>query len=126
MIMDGYIKRFYEFNEALSIELFKEMLIKGGRLLTAEERQEVIDRTVYLRSKGEYKPDPDLERYWKRKWLDGVDSNDPKALIEGLKKSQLERERLRKKFLKERELAESKDSSPDEPKTKVSGNPTKI
>ena len=82
--MDKYIKRFHEFNEALSMELFKERLIKG-RLLTEAERQEVIERTVYLRSKGEYKPDPDLERYLNGKWLDGVDSNYPKALIEAMK-----------------------------------------
>lgn len=113
--MDKYNKKIRQFYEALVMERFKERLIKGGRLLTEEEAKEVFNRTLELCSAGEYKPDPDLERYLNRRWLDDVDINDPKALIEALKESQIEKERLRMKFIKERELAEIKASNPDEP-----------
>lgn len=112
--MDKYIKTFYEFNEALVMELFKESLIMG-RPLTVEERQEVIIRTMDLRSKGKYKPDPDLERFIKG---ESCDWDYYRSLARAFKERRIERERLRNKFLKERELAESKASNPDKPKTR--------
>ncbi len=91
------------------MERFKERLINGGRLLTESEAEEVYNRTVELFRSGKYKPDPYLERYLNMKWLDGVDINYLKGLAGVLEKRELEREKLRMKFLKERELAESKD-----------------
>ncbi len=109
--MDKIGKKFSQFFEAYLMEKFKERLIKGGRLLTGLEAKEVFDRTLELFSSGKYKPDPDLERYLNTNWWDGADGNDLRGLGEACKKMGVEREKLRNKFLKERELAESEDSN---------------
>jgi hypothetical protein len=107
-------KKSHEFLKALGMEQFKERLIRG-RVLTADEAVEVLSRTLKLFSAGKYKPDPDLEGYFEKKWFDGVDINDYKSLVKAFKDRQIEEERLRMKFIKERELAEIKDSNPDGP-----------
>lgn len=111
--MDRFIKKLRQFFEAYSMERLKEFIIKG-RPLTKEEAQEAWDRTLELCSSENYQPDPDLESYLKGEQWGKVDGNDLKAFVEVLKKRGLEREKLRNKFLKERELAERKDSNPDD------------
>jgi hypothetical protein len=75
------------------------------------EAGEVFDRTLELFPSGKYKPDPDLERYLNTNWLEGVNSDDLRGSADALRRSGIEREKLRNKFLKERELAESEESN---------------
>ncbi len=104
--MDKFTKKLPDPTAPIYLEMLKEILIKH-RPLKYMESEEVLKRTLDLCSQGKYEPDPELVQYVYGDWFYRYDPKDREACFKRFMELMDRYERLRKKFLQERELAES-------------------